>query len=443
VHIRLLDKDLAMFCKPIVLNVLIISVLSSSALQAAEWKLEPSVGIRTQYNDNVGLRTEANNPVGSTGYTLDPKIKLAAEEQNLWNLSLSTRGKVTRYQDLRDADSDNVYVDLGSGWQTERVMLRFNASLTRNTNFDDDYDTESPLAGLTDDKTKRKTITFSPSVRWNWSQTSVAIFSINTTDISYDEVISTNLRDYTNDSVSFQAYWQVFERHSLGYTVSYSEQETPEVNYSSDTTVLNIDYTYNLNQRSDLKFSLGGRSVDSFSASRFIGCTFTDAFGSTFVPAGSETSCPVIPFIIVIPEFTEDVRSKDNGLVINLSYSNQTERVSNIFNVARNIIPSSTGSTQEQRSVNYKFSFKNTERFTSSLLLDGSEAETIGGGDSSYDRTRYRIEPSIYYKLSRDWGLSFKYSYINQNLTNTDQDSTSNAVYINLLLNWPKLATTY
>ena len=420
-----------MFFKSVVLNVLIISVLSSSALQAAEWKLEPSVGIRTQYNDNVGLRTQTNNPVGSTGYTLDPKIKFAAEEQNLWNLSLSTRGKVTRYQDLRDADSDNVYVDLGSGWQTERVMLRFNASLTRNTNFDDDYDTESPLAGLTDDKTKRKTITFSPSVRWNWSQTSVAIFSINTTDISYDEVISTNLRDYTNNSVSFQAYWQVFERHSLGYTVSYSEQETPEVNYSSDTTVLNIDYTYNINQRSDLKFSLGGRRLNSLQENGlFLGCVTPSLLDG---PNSCAFGAPILG----------DLENKNDGVTVNLSYTNQTERASNAFNVARNIIPSSTGSTQEQRSVNYKFSFKNTERFTSNLLLDGSEAETIGGGDSSYDRTRYRIEPSIYYKLSRDWALSFKYSYINQNITNTDQDSTSNAVYINLLLNWPKLATTY
>ena len=427
-HIRLLDKNLMMFFKSVVLKVLTISVLTSSALQAAEWKLEPSVGIRAQYNDNVNMRTEVNNPLGSTGYTLDPKIKLAAEEQNLWDLSLSTRGKVTRYQDLRDADSNNIYVNLDSGWQTERAMLRLNASLTRNTNFDDDYDTESPFAGLTDDKTKRKTITFSPSVRWNLSQTSVLIFSINTTDVSYDEVISTNLRDYTNDSVSFQAYWQVLERHTLGYTASYSEQKTPVINYTSDTSVLNVDYTYNINQSSDLKLSLGGRRTNS---PEVIRCVTPGEFEFTGRCRFSD------------PVFGDTKTAADNGLTVNLSYSNQTERASNAFNVARNVTPSSTGSVQEQRSVNYKFSFKNTERFSSNLLLDGYETETIGGGDSLYDRTRYRIEPSVFYKLSRDWSLSFKYSYINQNITNTDQDSTSNAVYINLLLNWPKLATTY
>jgi len=417
-----------MFFKSVVLNVLIISVLSSSALRAAEWKLEPSVGIRAQYNDNVNMRTEANNPVGSTGYTLDPKIKLAAEEQNLWNLSLSTRGKVTRYQDLRDADSNNVYVDLGSGWQTERVMLRFNASLTRNTNFDDDYDTESPLAGLIDDKTERETTSLSPSVRWNLSKTSRIIFNVSTTDISYNEVTSTSFRAYTNDSIKFKWDWQALQKHTFGYTASYSEQETPKVNYTSDTTVLSVDYTYNLSQSDVVILSLGGRRTNS---SEIIRCVTPNEFEVTGMCRFSD------------PIYSDMKTGTDDGVNFNLSYTNQTERASNAFNVARNIIPSSTGSTQEQRSVNYKFSFKNTERFTSNLLLDGSEAETIGGGDSSYDRTRYRIEPSIYYKLSRDWALSFKYSYINQNITNTDQDSTSNAVYINLLLNWPKLATTY
>jgi len=399
-----------MFFKSLILNVLIISVLAVGVARSAEWKLEPSVGITTKYNDNVGMRTELNNPISSTGYTLDPKINIAAEEQYLWDMSLSTRVKLTRYQDIENSDSNSIYMNFNSGWQTERAMLRLSAGFTRNTNFDDDYDTESPLAGLIDDKTERETVSFSPSIRWNLSQTSIVIFSITTTDISYDEVASTSFRDYTNDSASFQAYWQVLEKHTLGYTVSYSEQETPDYNYSSDTTVLNLDYTYNINQNSDLKVSLGGRRLISL----------------------QENSL-----------FFGDLKSEDNGITYSLSYSNQTERASNSFNASRNVVSSSTGSIQEQRSVNYKFSLKNTEKFTSNLLLDGSEALTIGAGDSSNDRTRYRVEPSIYYKLNRDWALSFKYSYINQTITDTDEDSTSNAVYINLSLNWPKLATTY
>ena len=417
-----------MFFKSLILNVLTISLLTASVVQAAEWKLEPSVGMSTQYNDNVGMRTEANNPVGSTGYILDPKINIVAEEQYLWDMSLSTRAKFTRYQDIENSDSNNIYLDFGSGWQTERAMLRLSAGFTRNTNFDDDYDTESPLAGLIDDKTERETTSLSPSVRWNLSKTSRIIFSVSTTDISYNEVTSTSFRDYTNDSVKFKWDWQVFQKHTFGYTASYSEQETPKINYTSDTSVLSVDYTHNFNQSSDLIFSLGGRRTNS---SEIIRCVTPGEFEFTGTCRFSD------------PIYSDMKTGTDDGVNVNLSYSNQTERASSSFNASKNVVSSSAGIEQVQTSVNYKFSFKNTERFTSSLLLDGSESETIGGGGTSNDRTRYRVEPSIYYKLNRDWALSFKYSYINQNITDTDEDSTSNAVYINLSLNWPKLATTY
>ncbi|MFK5984502.1 MAG: hypothetical protein QM479_03605, partial [Pseudomonadota bacterium] len=110
---------------------------------------------------------------------------------------------------------------------------------------------------------------------------------------------------------------------------------------------------------------------------------------------------------------------------------------------SRKIIPSSFGSAQEQRSFTYQFNIKNTERFTTHLILNATETETVSGVDSSNDRTRYRIEPSVTYKLTKNWNLSFRYRYIEQNLSDSNEDSTSNAIFVNLFLHWPKLVTTY
>jgi len=421
-------------------NVFAFYVLISTAAQAAEWKLEPSASIRGQYNDNVGMRNENNNPVSSTGYTLIPKIKFSIEEQNLWDVSLNTRGKFTRYQNLDDADSNNVFAKFDSGRKTERAAYRLNASYTRNTNFDDDFDTQSPIAGLVDNKTERKTVTFSPSIRWNSSQTSVAILSVNITDISYEEVTSLNLRGYTNDNISFRAYRQLLEKHSLGFTASYTEQDTPSIEFTANTAALNLDYTYKVNQRSSLELSLGARRVKSFTPDE----PACDIQGGSIVPLDGADECPNFPpLIISVPTVIEGLDSVNDGTVINLSYSIQDENNSHNFNIARNVVPSSTGSVQEQRAANYRFGIKSTEKISSDILFDGSETTVIGGGDSSNDRTRYRVDSTVRYKLTRDWSLNFKYSYIYQNITNTDEDSRSNAIYINLSLNWPKLATTY
>jgi len=411
-----------------------------STIQAAEWKLEPSASVRAQYNDNVGMRSEDDNPISSTGYTLDPKINLSIEEQNLWDVSLKTRGKFTRYQDLENAGSNNVFTYFDSGRKTERVAYRLSASYTLNTNFDDDYDTESPIAGLIDDKTERKTISLSPSIRWNTSQTSVAIFSVNTSDISYDEVADTNLRDYTNDSVTFRAYWEILEKHSLGFTTSYTEQETPSLKFTADTTAFNLDYTYKINQRSNLQLSLGFRRVESFIPDE----PACDIQGGGIIPLDGADECPNLPpFIVSVPTVIEGLDSVSDGTVVNLSYSVQSERGSQSFNLVRNVIPSSTGSVQEKVSATYKFKIETTEKLTTNMLIDASETKAISGLDSSIDRKLYRIEPSITYRLDRNKHISFKYKYMAQRFLNSDEHSKSNAIYIELSLNWPKLATTY
>lgn len=160
------------------------------------------------------------------------------------------------------------------------------------------------------------------------------------------------------------------------------------------------------------------------------------------VDAAGQTQCPFSPFF-VINDIREDVRNVEDGTVVNLTYSSKSEIASHKFTAGRNVIPSSFGGAQEQRNVTYIFNVKNTERLVTNLILNASETETIDGVDSSNDRKRYRIEPSIAYKLNRNWNLNFLYRYIDQNITSSDADSTSNAIYVNLYLHWPKLATTY
>ena len=430
--------------KKVVFHTLVLSVCYGH-VNAAEWKIEPSLGLSTQYNDNVRMRTEANNPESSIGYTVDPRVNFAAEEQGLWNMSLNARGKLTRFQDIEDADSENVFISFDAVRQTERFVLSLKGSYSDNTNFDTDFDTKNIDSGLFDDKTVRINKSVSPSLRWNSSQSSVVIFSLSATETSYDElgISSSNLRDSKGESATIQAYWQMYEKHTLGYTISYSKNETPDVGFSSDTTVLNLDYTYKLSPQSELKLSVGGRRLDSLTSNVAVACDL-EGFGPAPIEEVSNTGvCPDSFLGIPVTPILEDIPGNDDGTVVNLSYSTSSEKISQRFGASRNVIPSSTGGVQELQSASYNFNFTSTERLSSALLLDASETKTISGVDSTNDRRQYRIEPSVAYKIDRDWRLSFRYRYIEQNIANINADSKSNAVFVNLTLNWPKLATTY
>lgn len=114
----------------------------ATSVNAAEWKTEPSLYLRAEYNDNIRMRAENNNPESSTGYSLSPRVKFSGEEQRLWDMAIDARGKITRYQDIEDADSENAFFVFDGGRQTERTVWRLSTSFERNSTFDTDFDTE-------------------------------------------------------------------------------------------------------------------------------------------------------------------------------------------------------------------------------------------------------------------------------------------------------------
>jgi hypothetical protein len=422
--------------------LLAMCACSVSVANAAEWKSEPSVFMKTQYNDNVRMRADKNNPEGSSGYTLEPRVKFAGEELRLWDMAIDTRAKITRYQDIEDGDSENLFFKFDGGRQTELTDWRLSANYSKNTNFDTDFDTTNPDLGI-GDRTERTTISAAPSVLWNTSETSQIRFSLKASDVTYGKVTNLRYKDYTNNSVDFSALWMLAQNHQLGFTSSYSEYDSPDTNFSYNQTVLQLDYTYTINPLSDISVSLGGRSLDSLRSNVTTSCIFDDTIGGGSIPP-TNGQCPDSPLVTPV---IEDLPSKDTGTVTNIAYTKKSELSSHRFTGGRTISPSSFGGANEIRSATYQFSIKNTERFTTKLLLSITDSETVSGTLSSKfnDRTTYRFEPSVSYNLTKNWKLQFLYRYLEQDFATTiiNRDAASNAVFVNLYLHWPKLVTTY
>lgn len=421
-----------------------IFLLPASVVDAAEWKAEPTINIKTQYNDNVRMRPDENNPESSTGFTFEPRIKFAGVERQIWDMSVDARGKITRFQDIEDADSENKFFIVNAGRQTERTDWRLNTSYEDNSSFDTDFDTKGPDAGLLDDHTQRKTASISPSVSWSMSETSRLSFSINSTNVKYEEVTNFNYNDYENNSVQLNAAWLLVQNHQIGFTASYSEYDSSDADFSYDQTVLQMDYTYTINATSSFGFSFGGRRLDSLASNVTVAC---EAGGNVFDISQVSTtgSCPSTIFVFPVTPILEDIEAENDGTVTSLTYTSKAETTSHSFSSARTVQPSSFGAAQEVYNATYQFSIRNTERFSTALILDASKTETLSGvaGSDIYDNVRYRFEPSISYKLNENWNLSVLYRYFNTERKNLDEESVSNAIYVNLYLHWPRLTTTY
>lgn len=178
-----------------------------SNLHAAEWKSEPSLSMSAQYNDNVRLLPDSSDPESSTGYMVEPRIAFKVEEQHLWDMSLDARGRISRNQDVEDADSDSFFFVFDTKRQTELTDWKLNASFRRNSNFDTDFETQNKDSGvLLDDHTEEKISSVSPSVVWNMSETSQLSLLLNTTDVVYDELTNVDYENYDYDSIQLSSY---------------------------------------------------------------------------------------------------------------------------------------------------------------------------------------------------------------------------------------------
>ncbi|MCW9014441.1 MAG: hypothetical protein OQL06_11710 [Gammaproteobacteria bacterium] len=413
---------------------------ASSSVMAAEWNTEPSVSLRGHYNDNVGMRSVDEQ--SSSGYTLEPRLKLKGEELNLWKVSLDTRLRRIQYPSVENADSNNVFFDLSGGYQTERSYWNMGTYFERNTTLDTDFDTESINSSLLSDHTEREKVSITPSVNWRTAETTLISLRLNTADIDYDEITDTRYVDYETNEVSFSSTWEITKNSNLGFTLVFADYESEDANFEYDQQIAQLDYKYQISEATDVSFAIGQRRIDStaFDA-QVVGCntgTLVDANGD-----GIDDACLIGFFLVPDDRILGDLQGDDKGAVVSLSYTARSETSSNSISAGRTVMPSSFGGAQEEQRITYQYSNNVSERLNAKLILDAFETETISGVDNSNDRKRYRIEPSIRWKLTSNWNLSFSYRYIDQNLTSTDENSKSNAIYINLFLNWPKLVSSY
>jgi len=395
------------------IGLVAVCFMHSGLLGATEWKTEPHVGFSAQYNDNVRLNTD-KLAEASFGTTISPSVKVQGVESTLWDVSLEAKGRLTQYYSAEDADSNDVFFAFDTNRKSERTNLGLNMTLDNVSNFNTDLNNGGD-PGLTSDRTDRTTATIAPSITWQMSETSQIAATLSLIDVSYDEVTSVNLKDYKYNSLNVSGSWAIAQNHRLGFTASYAAYDSPATleipAFSFDQVVLQMDYDFTINQVSNLILSIGERSIDS--------------------TAQITTQAP------------DTVSNEDRGLVLNASYSRQTEKWSQTFSAARTVIPSSFGSAQEENRVTYRLSYKKSERLSANLILNASETTTLQGLNTSNDRQLNRVQPSIRYRINKNWNVDVQYRRLFRRLVDTNDDRVSNAVFVNFSLNWPKLASTY
>ena len=400
----------------------LVLILIPGMVSAAEYSAEPALYMSTFYNDNVHMAS--TNEDNSSGYTLEPGLKLKAEEQ-IWNVILDSRYRANRYPDVDNADSENAFFNLSSAYRTELQSFSLNGKYEKNTTLDTVFDTQLAESGLTTTNVERKTRSLSPSWSWQFSEAWYLSLNLDSTRVSYDELNTSGLRDYETRSVGIGLSWQLNETSQLGLNLSRLDYKSIKSNFKFEQPALQLTYVNQVSETDKLTASAGRWKIASTFTNQLISCDF-------FI-LGRCLSNPVFG----------DVDLNDRGNTLGLNYKSNNQTGYWELDANRSINPSGYGTAQQNDRLTWRLNYRVSERQSLGLLLDGSKTKTVEGANTSQDRTNYRIQPSWNWKLDKQWNLGIRYYHIKQELTDSKAVSEANVVYLTLFMNWPRLVSSY
>jgi hypothetical protein len=378
-----------------------VAILFVSSVNAAEWGIDFEADPQFKYDDNELLREDKK---GDFSLKINPTLSLSRNLENSES-RLRMGYRISRYQDLKDLDTENPFIGFSTSRSTERssygISLDYSERESRSIAEEDTADFSN---------TSTTTI---KSVSPNFSYRLTELDTI-TTSASYQErtqsstsnnsLLSNNSRLTDNETKSLNLAWQhqYSERLSGGISLGY-------VNYSAESESLDNEYdtytagftsTYQLTELWVINGLLGARYLDSEN-------TFSNGLTTT---------------------------SSSSGLNYSLSATKNGELDSMSLSASRSLLPSSTGAVNEQDAYTLSYSRELTEKLKASVST--TYREYTSADDISSNTTKYiDFSPSLRWDVYEKWSLAFGYRY--RSIDESDgKNVNSNSVSLNIDYNW-------
>ena len=209
-----LNKLSRMLCvRPFLLVILLCGWVTIS--HAAKYSIKSSVSGKVVYNDNPSLKE--TDKQSSSGASISPGAQISISDQN-WLTSLNLNVRSINYSDEaldrfeQNYSMDGNYLAESSSYG---VGLGYDVMSTLNR--------ESSVFGLVNKQVDRVTARFSPRFTLQASER----FSISTgysfIDVSYDDIIGTNLIPYETSTPSLSLNYNTTERSKININFSSTD----------------------------------------------------------------------------------------------------------------------------------------------------------------------------------------------------------------------------
>ncbi len=401
------------FPKKFIISLLMILSVVSKVTLGAEWSVEPSVQIKSMYDDNLYLQPGSRTSVW--GGTVSPWLTLNRREENK-SLSLGGRLNFNRYSSSEVNDDDAQYLTLGSHYNTQRDVWNLGALFVRDTTVTTvndvikDPNDQGANQGvdvnvnLVSVKVRRQRFDVSPSWTHVLSERTALTLNYRFQEVTFADSGNNGLTDYRQQSVDVGVGHNLTERDRLSVIAGASFYESLGTG-SEDSQ----DYDVVAKWGHEFSQTLHGEaSTGVHTTTSRVNGQNKDSTGALFNARLVKRYSELTTYSVSIGRSAEP---SYGGLVRSDQLSAQWHR---------NLSPRMAG-------------YFSVTAFRNKALDQLS---------TSTNRTYYSFEPGLRWSLTRWWSLDGSYRYRRQKYENSNQAAQSNAAFIAVSYAWPRIAAS-
>jgi hypothetical protein len=389
------------FCQILVLGWLVWGA-HLLEVEAAEWSLTPSIGVKGVYNSNLILTPLPHDE--TYGYWVSPAAEFAGKTERL-EVSSRVVADFVSYFGGVDTQFTNMFLPLTLRYKTEKDLLGLTGGFIR----DNTLMSELLTTGLVLRFTQRNQLTANPS--WTRRITEKLSFQTNfqLNDTTYENGLGLGLVNYQLFGGSGGLLYQLTEQDQIQLTGSY-------VNF------------HTTNAPSPFRASFPGVNL-SLTHAFTETLTGTAYGGPRIVSSKTET-------------IGENITAQSTVWLFGASLTKKLESTSIHAIIDRDIVPSGFGLLIQRDRAGLTVSHDLSETLTASFdgsgyLVSGITQRATGG---TFPESRYfYLTPKISWKFLEWWKLEMSYIYGHREVEGINP-AMSNATMFMLTYYPPKLA---
>jgi len=386
----------------------------AAGVDAAEWKIDPTIQFQVGYNDNI--RLSIDDEASSAEATLSPSAIFSVETPTS-GTSGNLRFDFRRFEDDSNLDDNNVRFITDSYHRMERSELGLDLDFIKDTTLDSQLENTGLVLG----RVTRHRVNVGPSWTYNFDERTQARFGYSYNDVRYNNTGETGYVNYHINSGQASLQRVLNERTVASITLSHNQTSNDNQVDSKNT---------NLQAGGSYQFS------ETLSASLFAGVrrTQADFSQSSLIPIF------VGDIIIGFIPLTEDVSRSDWGNTFSGSLTKDFLRGQTSLSASRDISNDINGIPVEVTRLRWNNLYRFSETLSGNLNLEFYKSETNNNARNNLNRDYYQIEPRFNWDFEQFWRISGSYRYRKQTYDNTSDDATQNAAYLTLIYQWPRIA---